>query len=91
MITLIFSAFFVILGGIIVTVIAAVGSPAFLADFGSIYGEFMGYISFGYRYLYFLFGSFTRPFLDAVVTFLTLKYGVLPIISVVRSVIAHGG
>lgn len=63
----------------------------FLTDFGTYYGEFMRYTSFGYRYIYFLFGPFAKPFLDALVTFLTLKYIVLPIVSVVRSVIAHGG
>lgn len=91
MITIIFSALFVILGTLITIIIACFGTPGFLMEFSTIYAEFMKYISFGYRYLYFLFGNFTKTFLDALVTFFILKLVVLPIISTLRSVIAHGG
>ena len=91
MVTLLFEALFSIFGKILGAILYLIPQPKFISQFLELYGGFLTVIKFGWRFVKFTFGDFTYLFTDALLLFCTLKYVLLPIVTVLRSVIAHGG
>lgn len=91
MVTLLFEGLFNIFGKILSAILSLIPQPAFVSEFLGLYSGFLNVIKFGWRFVKFTFGNFTYLFTDALLLFISLKYVILPIITVLRSLIAHGG